>query len=52
MIEMGAVTYEGVGPTGQPTAGKGMQIPKACAAEGVECLLLGHAFEHLSAPFA
>ena len=39
------VTYEGIGPTGMPAVGKGMQIPKACEALGVECILLGERSE-------
>jgi hypothetical protein len=41
------VTYEGIGPTGIAATGKGMQIPRACAALGVECIILADAFVRL-----
>lgn len=45
------VTYEGIGPTGLPAPGKGMNIPKACNALGVECVLLADLFDALG-PFS
>lgn len=45
------VTYEGIGPTGIPTTGKGMQIPRACEAVGVECIMLGEALARLGLTF-